>query len=177
MRFKNFLTEIEAEDANDIIDGLSIIKKELAQMDPEELEDFIDWLLDEMADEDDDVYDNDDIYTLDNVMGLINQLSSEDLRYVVYMLGEVDEEDLDYDEVDESISVRFTSKQKNRKKNKRFSLSKAQFRAGKAARAKKNRQNKSVRKKNYRKNKVKLKKYNKSYNKALKTGHNKKIRR
>jgi hypothetical protein len=176
MKFKNFLTEIESEDANDIVDSLSIIKKELAQMDQEELTDFGDWLVDEIADTEDD-YD-DDLYTLDSIMEIINQLTSEDLQYVVYMLGDVDDDEDEVDHYDSVEEAKFKAKNRNRKKNKKFSLSKAQFRAGKAARAKKNRQTRGARKKNYRKNKVKLKKYNKSYNKAVKSGqHIKKIRR
>jgi len=177
MKFKNFLESIEMD--SDIANSLATIKNELATFTPDELEEFGEWLNTEIYDDEENY---DDIYDYDSIIELISSLDSEDLDYVAYMLTDddidIDDDIDDNDDIDESIKVRFSAKQRNKKKNKKFSLSKAKFRAGAAKRKKENRMNKISRKKAYRKNKVKLKKYNKSYNAAVKKGqHIKKIRR
>lgn len=168
MKFKNFIQEMED---NIIVDPLSVIKKSLAEMSPEELDDFGVWLIDELFDN----IEEEDELDYDSIIELIQDLTSEDLEYIVHML--------DYDEYDDDNNfdvseAKFKAKNRNKKKTKRFQKSKAQFRAGKAKRKKANRANKADRKKYYRANKNKIKKYSKSYNKAVKSGkHNKKIRR
>lgn len=179
MKFKKFIVEEE----NDITNALSLISKELALYTSEELKDFGEWLEDEIGlDSDEEEFEN---YNFDTIIEIISNLNSEDLDYIQYMMKDADADDENYDHyasvddsVDEGVSVKFKAKDRNKKKNKKFTLSKAKFRAGKANRKKDNRKNKAKKKKAYRKNKVKLKKYNKSYNAAVKSGkHNKKVRR
>jgi len=134
MKFKQFVTEIEAENENDIIDSLSVIKKELAQYTPEELIDFGYWLHDELFDDNDE---EEFVYLdYDGIIELISELTSEDLEYVVYMMDSDSEEgsdEIDHyantDSVEEG--VKFKAKNRNKIKTKRFTVSKAQFRAGK----------------------------------------------
>jgi len=195
MKFKQFLREEFEGDNETITKGietiespLSKIKTILSTMDSHELNEFGFWLYNEVFDDDniedddddddnieddDDDDDDDDDFDYDEIVELITSLDSEDLSYVLYML----EDDEDDEEIDE-VAVKFLAKNRNHKKNKKFTLSKAKFRAGKAARKKENRKNKIQRKKNYRRNKIKIKKYQKSYNAAVKSGkHIKKVRR
>jgi len=184
MKFRQYLKEIEDESGYDLPTALSDIQKRVAELEPEELIDFGEWLEDEMGDE----YDEEEFGELNDynsIIAVINEFDADDLQYILYMMDDDDDDDIDVagidsddDDIDESVSIKFKAKNRNRKKTKRFTLNKAQFRAQKANRKKANRENRADRKKNYRKNKVKLKKYDKSYNAAVKSGkHFKKIRR
>lgn len=118
---------------------------------------------------------------------LIGSLKSEDLNYILYMIQDEDEDDdidthyvnnIDDNDVQERMAARFKAGNRNKKKNLRFQKTKAEFRAGKAARKRDNRKNKAKNRAKYRKNKVRIKKYQKSYKDAVKSGkHFKKIRR
>ena len=187
MKFKVFLTELENDDS-DITDALTVIKNELALYSPEELEDFGEWLQDSLDidfdDDDDDDDEDDSELDYNDIIEIISELDDDDLNYVMYMMepaennGEYDPSGNPLSDIDEGVSRRFKAKNRNKSRTKRFTLSKAKFRAGKANRKKDNRKNKVKRKMYYRKNKIKIKKYDKSYSDAVKSGkHFKKIRR
>ena len=203
MKFKKFVMEIKSQGSVELSTSLSDIERELGQYNPDELADFGEWLEDEL----DDDYDVEEDGVLDNynsIISVINQLDADDLDYILYMMqpastdldpngvvepdGNIDP-DVEYDpngeltynngsEIGEGVAIKFKAKNFNKIKTKRFTLSKAKFRAQKAARKKDNRANRAARRQNYRKNKIKIKKYEKSYNAAIKAGkHFKKIRR
>ena len=199
MKFKEFL--LAEEEVRNLSKEIKII---ISQLSAEDLNDFGIWLYDEIFDEDGDgvddegysVYDMEDTFDTEEIYEIIDNLDPEDLEYVLYMLeepGEEDDEedfddtndtdnledsDEDPEDLDERVSARFKVKSRNRKKNKRFTLSKAKFRAGKAARKKAARLNRAKRRMNYRKNRIKIKKYGSSYRNTVKAGkHIKKIRR
>lgn len=173
-KFKTFLTESDVK---------SQIISEIDKLSDEELHEFGEWLYDQAFGEDDTEYEGSEDFDKEEVLDILESIEDEDLDYVLYMLeeeefSEDDEDDEDDDELEERVSTRMISKDRNKKKNKRFSLSKSKFRAGKSKRKKAARASKIDRKKYYRKNKARIKKYNKSYSKAVASGrHKKKIRR
>jgi len=103
MRFKNYLNEIKDNSNVDINDSMSKIKIILSSMSSDELNNFGDWLEDniESTEKDmdidnidldiDDIDDNDEPgdYSLDDIITMIQSLSSNDLDYILYMLQDV----------------------------------------------------------------------------------------
>jgi len=172
MKFKKFLETLSEDD---VIDYISEIQKVISLMDPEDLDDFSNWLVAEINGE----YDDFETLTKDEIMEIITSLSDEDLEYVYDMVqtdDDFDHADIniekpdDKEEVYEGVSRRLTKKKANKKKNLKFKKTAAQLRAGLAARKKENRLNKAKRKKYQRKNKVSLRKYAKSRASLIKKG-------
>ena len=82
------------------------------------------------------------------------------------------EEDPETFDITEAVGRRFLSKNRKRKKNRRFKNGKtvAQKRREKILNKVKNRKNRAQRKRYYRKNKQKIASYMKSYSQAIKSG-------
>ena len=116
MKFKNYLNEIEDDSNVDIADPLSKIKIILSSMSDDELNEFGEWLEDNIdseekdmdidtlsLDDQDDLDDIDDIdndaveeFSLNDIIEIIQSLPSNDLEYVLYMLqDQVDQVDVD----------------------------------------------------------------------------------
>jgi len=198
MKFKNFLQEIKALGASEIVTSLSVIQRNLAEMTPEELDEFGEWLENELDPDDYDIEIDGPLDNFNSIISVINDLDSEDLDYINYMMGDANDDDSNVTDSDnngndvsvaalqtnmepgdvaaaqgkvtEVVSRKFKTKNFNKRKTKRFQLSKAEFRAKRAQRKRDNRKNRMEHKAYYRKNKIKLKKYNQSYRKAIKTG-------
>lgn len=173
-KFKDFLHEEE--------DLLKQITDILMQMDEDDIDAFGYYLLStffESEPEDEEYY-----YSINDVQEMIQDLGPDMYTYILDMLSEVPDEDIedpeDIEELDleEGVSRTMKAGNRNRKKRKFMQNSAAALRRTAASRKKKARKNKSKRKRYYSANKAKIKQYQKSRSKAIKAGkHIPKMRR
>jgi len=185
--FKTFLQE-NSDDTKNIAsdDDLAQIQKIINTMEPDELDEFGEFLYDEFFDKDEDGDADEMFFGADDIMDMINDLGPEMFPDILDMLSEVpDDNDLENDDgeipdedvnaqefngVSERVSRIMLSKNRNRKKRKYMTISKAKFKQTVSARKRKNRLNKNKVKRYYRANKAKIKAYQKSRALAIKSG-------
>lgn len=182
-KFKEFLTESSQE-----VQLQESVKEDiisiLSTMNDTEINDFGEFMYDEIFNMDEDEYVTADDFTLEEIIEVLGTLDSDDLDYIYYMLTDEDEDEIDLSphtannaNISEAMARVMKAKNRNKKKRKKFQSTKAEFRRGKAARKKEARMDKVQRKKHYRQNKMRIKKYQASYKSAVKSGkHIKKIR-
>lgn len=171
--FKEFLSEInEGCECDEETTELKMqIEIELSELSDEELDEFGSVLHGEFFDEDDDF--GDDVYTREDIDVMIAELGEEFFEDILDMLEEIEDEELD-----EAVSRRMKSQNRNRKKRKFMQTSRAELRRTKQKRKIQARKTKQARKRYYRANKNKIKNYQKSRAEAIKKGtHKVKVRR
>lgn len=161
----------ESADSSEILD---MINKELSEMDEDEIEEFGYVLYYEFFDDEETDADDYSDFTLADVQLMIDELGEEMYEEILDLLDELDEDE----ELDEAVSRRLKTGNRNRKKRKFMSTSKAELRRGKQKRKIQLRRTKQDRKRYYRKNKNKIKQYQQSRADAIKKGtHKVKVRR
>lgn len=160
----------ESDDSSEILD---MINKELSEMDEDEIEEFGYVLYYEFFDDEETEADDYSDFTLADVQMMIDELGEEMYEEILDLLDELDDEELD-----EAVSRRMKSQNRNRKKRKFMQTSRAELRRTKQKRKIQARKTKQARKRYYRANKNKIKNYQKSRAEAIKKGtHKVKVRR
>lgn len=176
MKFKQFLLEGSKEDIITI----------LSDMSEDDFKAFTDWLFNDFFGEGDEIdvdIESDEPITIEEITEILDDMSSEELDFILMVLSESDDEDEDEeesedDEMSEAMGRIMKAANRNKKKRKKFTHSKAWLRRTKAKRKQQARMNRAERKKYYRANKVRASAYMKSYRSAVGSGkHFKKIRR
>lgn len=177
MKFKKFLLEGVREN----------IIVELNEMSDAEIHEFGEWIYSEFYDMDEDDVEEgaSENITKEEIIELLGDMTQDDLEYIYHMASdEEDEEDEvdshthDNENIEEGVARRMAAKNRNKKKRKFMSNSKADMRRTKVARKKNARQSRAKRKRDYRKNKVKKLAYAASRKKAIDSGkHKVKLRR
>lgn len=167
---KNKLGLYESAEPSEILD---MINKELSEMDEDEIEEFGYVLYYEFFDDEETDADDYSDFTLADVQLMIDELGEEMYEEILDLLDELDDEELD-----EAVSRRMKSQNRNRKKRKFMQTSRAELRRTKQKRKIQARKTKQARKRYYRANKNKIKNYQKSRAEAIKKGtHKVKVRR
>ena len=115
MKFKQFL-EMEGVPEKDpsMVNALSDIKKILATMSEDEIDEFGEWLYNAMYDDGDEYDGDEDEFDLAEVEEMINSLNSDDLNYVYDMLiSDVDVDDTGIGHTEGITEKKFFKKRKN----------------------------------------------------------------
>ena len=116
MKFKQFLVEGVKEDIIVVLNGMS----------DSEIQEFGQWvygvLFEYDGDDEDVTNESNDNITKEEIIELLGDMNSEELEYISDMLSIEDEEDLDShdhnnDNIEESVSRRLASKNRNKKTN------------------------------------------------------------
>lgn len=166
--FKRFVEDFDIELTTKTSEIIQIVD----QMDSDELEDFGQWLYAEIYDEDSEEF------TKEEVIEMVNELDSESLDYVLYMLSNdfEDDEDFEADDVkdddveDDEDDEKYFEKCLDEKRF--FKIKKSALNRAKKINVAQRRKDKKAAKLNYRKHRAKIKLQNKKYAKKVKRNPN-----
>jgi len=164
--FKDFLFE------DDILASINALLSELSD---DEIDEFGYVIYYEFFDTEEENPDEFEVFALSDVQEMLSALDPETLEIILELLQEeqddpeTPEDESEY-EVQEGVNRRMLSANRNRKRRKFMSNSRATMRRTAAARKRKNRQTRQARKRYYRANKQKISAYQKSRREAIKSG-------